>query len=175
MPQPSRTFIKIVRIFDTIGAWSGKLACWLILPLTGGMTYEVIARYVFRSPTIWSFEISYMLYGSLFMLGASYCLLKKGHIRCDFIYEKWSPQKQGLIDAICYLFLFFPGMIFFLIAGWESAYYSLVMRELSEVSPWRPPIYPFKMVIPVSAFLLILQGISETLKSLWAARHGEWV
>jgi len=109
------------------------------------------------------------------MLGAAYCLLRRGHIRCDFIYEKFNPKTQGLIDAICYLFLFFPGMILFLIAGWESAYYSLVMRELSEVSPWRPPIYPFKMVIPVSAFLLILQGVSEMLKSLWAARHGEWL
>ncbi len=165
----------MVRIFDAIGELGGKLAAWLILPLVAGLTYEVIARYAFRAPTIWAFDIAYMLYGSLFMLGTGYCLLHKGHIRCDFFYAKLTPQKQGLVDAICYLSVFFPGMIFFLIVGWDSAYYSWVIREVSEASPWRPPIYPFKMVIPVSAFLLILQGVSEALKSLWAVRHGEWL
>ncbi len=167
--------LKIIRTFDTIGNLSGKIFSWMILPLMGGLTYEVIARYAFNAPTLWAYDLSYMIYGSLFMLGAGYCLLNKGHIRCDFFYQKLPPRKQGLIDAICYLSLFFPGMIFFFIVGWESAYYSLSIREVSEASPWRPPIYPFKMVIPISAVLLMLQGISEVLKSIWALRHGEWI
>ncbi len=175
MAQAKNIFLKTIRVLDAIGKRSGKLFAWLILPLMAGLTYEVIARYAFDAPTLWAYDLSYMLYGSLFMLGANYCLLEKGHIRCDFIYEKLSPRKQGLVDAICYFFLFFPGMIFFLIVGWESAYYSLIIREVSDASPLRPPIYPFKMVIPISAFLLIIQGISEMLKSLWAIRHGEWL
>lgn len=175
MTQRKGTFFKIIRMFDSFGNLCGKIFAWLIIPLMGGLTYEVIARYAFNAPTLWAYDVAYMLYGSLFMLGAGYCLLNKGHIRCDFFYQKMSPRKQGLIDAVCYISLFFPGMIFFFIVGWDSAYYSWVIREVSEASPWRPPIYPFKMVIPISAAMLLIQGISEVLKSLWAFRHGEWL
>jgi TRAP-type mannitol/chloroaromatic compound transport system permease small subunit len=42
-------------------------------------------------------------------------------------------------------------------------------------SPWMPIVYPFKFVIPLTAALLLLQSVSEFLKSLWAARTGEWI
>lgn len=175
MSPSEKKVLKIIKNFDSIGNFCGKLVAWLIIPLMGGLTYEVISRYLFNAPTLWAYDLAYMIYGSLFMLGAGYCLLYKGHIRCDFFYQKMPPRKQGMIDAICYLCLFFPGMIFFFIVGWDSAYYSWSIKEVSEASPLRPPIYPFKMVIPVSAILLMLQGISEVLKSLWALRHGEWL
>lgn len=170
-----KSFIKIIRFIDTIGEWSGKIVGWLIIPLIFGLSYEVIVRYGFHSPTIWAFDLAYMLYGSLFMLGSIYTLRKNGHIRTDMFYERWSPKRQGWVNAISYLFLFFPGMIFFFISGLEAAIHSWSILEKSDFSPWRPPLYPFKTVIPVTAFFLILQGISEFLKSLHAAIKGKWL
>jgi TRAP-type mannitol/chloroaromatic compound transport system permease small subunit len=175
MARPPEALLKAIRFLDAIGAWSGRVVAWLVLPLVLGLTYEVIARYVFDAPTAWAYDIAYMLYGSHFMLGAGYCLLKKGHIRTDIFYAKWTPQRQGWVDAVSYLFLFFPGMVFFLLAGWDSAYHSWMVREVSEASPWRPPIYPFKMTVPVAALLLLIQGVSEFLKSLHAALKREWI
>jgi len=113
-----------------------------------------------------------MLYGTIFMLGAAYTLYKQSHIRTDILYNKWTARRKGIIDAVLYLFLFFPGIFFFLILGWDYAYHSWQIGETSDSSPWRQPIYPFKMVLPVSAFLLLVQGVSEFLKAVYGARHG---
>ena len=172
MTEPPQGLLKTVRVIDTIGEWFGRVIAWLILPLVLGLAYEVISRYAFNAPTIWAYDTAYMLYGSHFMLGAGYTLLKKGHIRTDFFYENWSTRRKGMVDSFCYVFLFFPGMLLFLAAGWESAWHSVLIRETSEASAWRPPIWPFKLTIPVGAAFLILQGVSEMIKSLYAARTG---
>lgn len=175
MAQPPKALLKTVHCIDTFSERWGRVVAWLVLPLVLGVTYEVIVRYAFNAPTIWAYDLSYMLYGTHFMLGAGYALLKKAHIRTDIFYQKWSPQRQGLVDAALYLFLFFPGMIFFFLAGWDSAYHSWTIREASDATPLRPPIYPLKMAVPVTALLLMVQGVSEFLKSLYAALRGEWL
>ena len=173
MEQPPKTLLNIIRLIDPVAVWSGKLVGWLIIPLIFGLTYEVISRYVFNAPTEWAFDISYMINGSLGMLGAAYTLYKNGHIRTDMLYERWSTRRKGWVDAISYLFLFFPGIFFFFVAGLEAAIHSWTILETSDASPWRPPLYPFKTVIPLSAILLLIQGVSEFLKSLHAAFTGE--
>ena len=55
---------------DWFSYWIGMTVCWLTVPLFGAMVYEVIARYAFTAPTMWAYDISRMLYGALFMLGA---------------------------------------------------------------------------------------------------------
>lgn len=171
-----RALLLTVRFIDlTVGEWSGRIFCWLIVPMVVGLTYEVVARYLFDAPTIWAYDVTYMLYGSHFMLGATYALYTRGHIRTDILYERWSPRTQGTVDATLYLFLFFPGMFLFLLAGWDEALLSVQNLETSDASPWRPPLYPFKMVIPAAAFLLLVQGVSEFLKSAYAAWRGRWL
>ena len=173
---PPKVLATIIRLIDTyVGELSGKIFMLMIFPLVGGSTYEVIARYVFDAPTKWAYDTSYMLYGSHFMLGAAYCLYKGGHIRTDVIYEKLSVRWQGRIDAGLYIFFFFPGMILFFWFGSIEALHSWDILEESVVSPWRPPLYPFKAIVPVSAALLMIQGISELLKSLYAGFRGRWI
>ncbi|MCS7206492.1 MAG: TRAP transporter small permease subunit [Dehalococcoidia bacterium] len=166
--------LRVTKVIDTIGEWIGKTFAWLIIPLVGVMTYEVISRKFFGSPTVWSYDITYMLYGSIFMLGAGYTLLKKGHIRTDIFYNRFPVRVQGTIDAVLYLLFFFPGMAFFLWAGWDEAWHAFTIREKSDASPWRPPLYPYKFVIPATAALLIVQGVSEFLKSVYAMLKGRW-
>lgn len=164
--------VRIVRVIDTISEWSGRVVAWLIIPLMVGTTYEVFARYLFNAPTIWAYDTSYMLYGSHFMLGAAYTLLKGGHIRTDILYQKWSPRTQGRVDALLYLLLFFPGMIFFLWMGAQEGVQSMLIGERSDATPWRPILYPLKLVIPVTALLILVQGVSELIKSAHLALKG---
>jgi TRAP-type mannitol/chloroaromatic compound transport system permease small subunit len=164
---------RIVRLIDTtVGEWSGRLFCWLIIPMIAGLTYEVIVRKGFSAPTDWAFEATYMLYGSHFMLGIAYTLYRAGHIRTDVFYAQWSVRTRGLVDATLYLLLFFPGMLFFLLSGGTEALHSWAIAERSDASPLRPPVYPFKAVIPVATILVLVQGVSEFLKSAYAARTG---
>jgi TRAP-type mannitol/chloroaromatic compound transport system permease small subunit len=162
--------VSLIRVIDTFSDWSGRIICWLILPLVGSLTYEVFARYLFNAPTEWAYDVSYMLYGTFFMLGAGYALFRGGHIRTDMLYQNWSPRRQGTVDAVCYLFLFFPAMLFFLWMGGVEAWHAWEIGERSDQSPWRPILYPFKAVIPVTAAMLLAQGVSEFLKSVYAMR-----
>jgi TRAP-type mannitol/chloroaromatic compound transport system permease small subunit len=169
-----RTVLKTIRTVDTFSNVCGHIFCWMALILTLAVVHHVIMRYAFRAPTFWAYDISYMLYGSMFMLGSAYCLYKGGHIRTDFLYRKWSPRTQGVIDSIAYVTLFFPAMILFFNAGFDYAARSWAIGERGYMSPWQPIIYPFKTAIPVGAALLIIQGVSELLKALYAAVKGRW-
>ena len=100
---------------DTFSLWSGRIFCWMLVPLMIAMVWEVLARKLFVAPTMWAYDVSRMLSGALFMVGAGYALMRGVHIRADFIYRNWAPRRQALIDAVLYLSLFFPAMIFFLL------------------------------------------------------------
>src|SRR5262245_14319062 len=140
--------------------------------MTLAVTWEVVARHFFRAPTIWAFDVTYMLYGTHFMLGTAYTLMRIGHVRTDMLYQGWSVRRQNWVDAIGYVFFFFPAMFFLLYYGGIEAAHSRSFRVTSDASPWRPIVYPFKTVIPVTAGLLIIQGLSEVLKSVYAIRTG---
>lgn len=172
---PATGLERAIRALDAVSVWTGRLVGWLVLPLMGVLVYEVILRKFFIRPTAWASDISYMLYGALFMLGTPYTLYRKGHIRTDFFYRNWSPRAQGAVDALLYLLFFFPGIGLFLWAGWDFAHLAWIRGERAITSAWLPPIYPFKFVMPVATALLLVQGTSELLRSLYAAWRGKWL
>jgi TRAP-type mannitol/chloroaromatic compound transport system permease small subunit len=165
-------FRRTIEVIDTIAEWCGRTVAWLIIPMTIAVTWEVVARHFFRAPTIWAFDVTYMLYGTHFMIGTAYTLKRAGHVRTDMLYHNWSIQRQNAIDAIGYLFFFFPAMVLLFYFGWQEFHHAWSIGETSDASPWRPIVYPFKGVIPLTALLLLLQGVAELLKSIYAIRTG---
>jgi TRAP-type mannitol/chloroaromatic compound transport system permease small subunit len=164
--------VRIVRVIDRFTDVTGTWVAWLNLPLVLAVSYEVVARYAFHAPTIWAYDVSYMLYGTIFMLGAAYALHKGAHIRTDFFFEKWSIRTRGVIDSVAYIAFFFPALAVFLYVSGAEGWYAFEIGEVSEQTPWRPLLWPFKMVIPATCLLLLIQGVSETIKSVHAARTG---
>jgi len=172
--QPKSSLRVWSERLDLVGTSAGKFFAWLILPLMVALVYEVFARYVFQAPTVWAYDLTFMLYGAHFMLGAAFTLARGGHIRTDFFYRKWPERMQASVDLVLYLFFFFPGVGFFL---WVSAGFALKSWSQFErivTSPWLPPVYPFKTVIPLTAALLLIQGVSEVLKCIEAIKRGKW-
>lgn len=165
---------RAIHAIDGISEWSGRIFAWLILPLMAVMVYEVAIRYLWE-PTQWAFDTSYMLYGAMFMLGAAYTLRRGAHIRTDFLYQKWPVKTQAAVDAFCYLFLFFPGIVVFLWLGTEFAWQSWLREERAVASSWMPVIYPLKAVLPIATAMLLVQGIGEFLKCIYAMRTGAWL
>ena len=172
MAAASPGLIKTVRVIDKFTDVTGTWVAWLNVPLVLVVAYEVFARYLFHAPTIWSFDVTYMLYGTIFMLGAAFALNKGAHIRTDFFFEKWSTRTKGMIDSIAYIAFFFPSLIVFFFISWNEGWYAFTINETSEQTPWRPLLWPFKMVVPLAILLLLIQGVSEVIKSVWAARTG---
>jgi TRAP-type mannitol/chloroaromatic compound transport system permease small subunit len=170
--RQSPALLAIIRIIDGFTDRTGTIISWLSVPLVLAVAYEVGARYLFNAPTIWAYDATYMLYGSLFMLGAHYTLYRGAHIRTDMLWEKFSDRKKGIIDSIAYIFFFFPGILMLFFASVDEAWHSFRINELSEQTAWRPILWPFKAVVPVTALLLLIQGVSELLKSLYAWKTG---
>ena len=168
MAEQSAGLIRAVRVIDKFTDTTGTWIAWLNLPLVLVVAYEVIARYAFNAPTLWSFDVTYMLYGTIFMLGCAYALHKGAHIRTDFFYEKWTARTKGMVDSISYLVFFFPSLIMLLAASGSEAWYAYTIHETSEQTPWRPILWPYKSVVPATCVLLMIQGISETIKSVYA-------
>jgi TRAP-type mannitol/chloroaromatic compound transport system permease small subunit len=172
MQASSPGLIRTVQVIDKFTDRTGVWIAWLNLPLVAAVSYEVIARYFFHAPTIWSFDVTYMLYGTIFMLGAAYALHKGAHIRTDFFYDKWTVKTKGMVDSISYIVFFFPSIIMLLVASWSEAWYAYTIHETSEQTPWRPILWPYKSVVPLTCVLLLIQGVSEVIKSGWAWRTG---
>jgi TRAP-type mannitol/chloroaromatic compound transport system permease small subunit len=168
----SDKLLVITRRIDRFTDIIGQGVAWLNVPLVIAVAYEVIARYAFSAPTIWSFDVTYMLYGTIFMLGAAYALHKGAHIRTDFFFEAWSTRTKGVVDSVAYIFFFFPSLFIFLIVSGNEGWYAFTINEVSEQTPWRPILWPFKWVVPLTCLLLLIQGVSETIKSVFAAVTG---
>ena len=169
MPDVPAAHIRLIRIIDKFTDTTGTWVAWLNVPLVLAVSYEVLSRYLFNAPTIWSFDVTYMLYGTIFMLGSAYALHKGAHIRTDFFFEKWSIRTQGMVDSIAYIVFFFPSIFVFLLVSGAEGWYAFDIGETSEQTPWRPILWPFKMVVPLTCLLLLVQGISETIKCVYAA------
>jgi TRAP-type mannitol/chloroaromatic compound transport system permease small subunit len=164
---------KVLRIIDRTSEWAGKGASYLVAVLTLAICYDVFMRYLFAKPTSWAFEVTYMVYGVYAILGAAYCHYLKGHVRMDLLYNRLSPKGRARMDAICYIFLFFP--LFFVLV-WKCGEHSLwawVYGERSSSSVWRPWLGPFKVLISIGFVLFLLQGIAEFIRSLIIAFEGE--
>jgi TRAP-type mannitol/chloroaromatic compound transport system permease small subunit len=163
-----------IRFADTLSAWIAKAFAWCVMVMTIGVSYEVFVRYVLRAPTVWAFDISYMMYGTLFMLAGAYTLSRDAHVRADILFRLMTPRKQATLELILYFLFFFPGILALIFAGWKYVARSWGYLEVSISSPANIPVYQFKTVIVVAGVLLLLQGIAQVMRCLICLRRGEW-
>jgi len=155
---------SLLFLIDEISKWTGRVVSFLIVILTFLICYEVIARYLLNRPTIWVHESSSMLFGAYIILGGAYTLYMGGHVNMDVVYGRLLPKKKALIDVFTFwIFLLFCGSLIWM--GGDSAWRSLKNFEHSG-SLWNPPIYPFKLVLPLGVFLLFLQGLAKFIRDL---------
>jgi TRAP-type mannitol/chloroaromatic compound transport system permease small subunit len=173
-PRTGAEMNGFISIVDQLNTWIGKAFAWCIVFLTFAVCYEVVSRYAFGAPTWWAFDVSWMLYGALFMMAGAYTLARNGHVRGDFLYRQWPETTQAKIDLALYVLFFFPGIISLMYAGWKFAHFSWLINEKSPFSPDGIIIWPVKMLIPVTGFFMTLQGIAECLRCVVCLRTGKW-
>ena len=171
--SPSNLVLWAQRI-DRIAAGSGRLVAWLIVPMVLSLCYEVVARYLFNAPTQWAYDMTFMLYGTFFMLGAAYTLQRKGHVRTDSLYAGWSPRHQAMVDLGGHLLMLLPFAGVMLFVGWGYFVKAYVTNETFVSSSWQPITWPFKLAMPLAGLLLLIQGVSECLKCVYTLQRGHW-
>ena len=165
---------KLFLTIDKISTFVGQAFSWLIVSLTFMISWEVFSRYVLDKPHSWAFDVMIMMYGTLFMMAGAYTLAKAGHVRGDVLYGFFEPRTQATLDLILYILFFIPGVFAMTYAGYFFAAESWAMNEHSSITAEGPPIYPFKIMLPLAGAFLLLQGIVEIIRCVICIQQGAW-
>ncbi|MGH1418528.1 MAG: TRAP transporter small permease subunit [Hyphomicrobiaceae bacterium] len=192
--------LQFIRAVDMLSTWIGHAFAWCVMAMTLGIGYEVFVRNVFddtdgwafklaeSSPWLeaiflsdsgaWAYDLSYIMYGTLFMMAGAYTLSRGGHVRGDVFYHKWRPRTQARVELVLYLIFFFPAVITLIFAGWDYAAKSMSYNggagEVSSFSPNDVPIWQFKLIIPAAGLLLLIQGLAQICRCLICLQTGSW-
>ncbi len=159
-----RKLLAVLAFVDAINDWVGRVLWIGIIAMTLLVLSEVCRRYIFNAPTVWGNELTQLIFAVYVVLPGGHILRWGGHVNVDILYSHFSMRTRAIVDIFTSsLFFLFCGMM--LVYGGSLAWESLSIWELSN-SAWRPPLYPVKMMIPVGALLLLLQGSAKLIRDI---------
>jgi TRAP-type mannitol/chloroaromatic compound transport system permease small subunit len=162
-----RTFLSCI---DAISDWSGKAVAYLVLPGILILSWEVVSRYAFNNPTMWAHGTSQRIFASYYILAGAYVLRHNQHVSVDIVYNRFSLRKKAILSLIGSIFFFtFCGVLLW--KGIDFAWTSLSQLEPDE-TPWRAPLYPFKIMVPLGSLLILMQGLAKFIRDLATAITG---
>ena len=163
----------VVNGINALNEFVGKAVSLLFIVLVITVSLDLFSRFFTGKSTFWAFDINYMIYGTNFMLAGAYAMKHDSHVRVDVIYQKFSPRTRAVMDLFFLALVMIPLSSFMFYSTWIDFINSVGARETSMFSSWRPPIYPFKAVMPLAFFLLLLQSIGHFITSFVIALKGE--
>jgi TRAP-type mannitol/chloroaromatic compound transport system permease small subunit len=155
----------VTRLIEGLSEVTGALAALAALGLICVTMFEVIARYVFRAPTVWAYDVAYMLNGAAFVLACALALKQNQHVSVDILSQAFSDRLKRIIEISVFTFLVLPALGFLCWAAWGDFWKAWVTGEIEQVSPWRPQIWPFRLILAVGLTALWLQVLGRILKA----------
>tara|TARA_B100001964_G_scaffold245479_1_gene332717 strand:+ start:4258 stop:4767 length:510 start_codon:yes stop_codon:yes gene_type:complete len=158
--------MRFVRFLDAVNELIGTSVAWLTLVMMITTCSVVMARYIFNVGSIALQESVMYLHGTVFMLGIAYTLKHQGHVRVDIFYARFSVKTRAMVDSLGTLLFLFPIGLFFFISSLDYVSFSWTLKEGSAQPGGLPGVFVLKTLIPVMAFLLLLQGITELGRSI---------
>jgi len=162
---------KISKAIDAVNRWVGRMMGYIALLMALLITYEVIARYIFNAPTIWSMDINQYLFCAISLLGGGFCLLSEGHVRVDLFYPKFSPKTQAIVEIVTYPFaLAFCGILVWL--GGAEFWHVLITATTSGTA-LNFPMWPVWLTVPLGGFLLGMQIIARYFRHIKTLTAGK--
>ena len=157
---------SLLKAIDRISRVLAGLVMVSLVVLVAVMLFEVLMRRVLNAPTLWAFDVAYMLNGCVFIGGASYAMLKNEHVRIDFLASRFSLRVRAAIEGAFLLFLFLPALGLLADAAVGQAFSAFITGQTERVSPWAPRIWPYYTGLALGVCGLWLQGLAEALKCI---------
>lgn len=163
----------LVQLIDKFTDRSGRMLAWLALAMGLLTALIVVMRYGLGLNSIYIQELVTYLHGSLFMLGAAYALKCGAHVRVDIFYRNFSERGKAWVNSLGGIVFLIPFCVFIVGASWGYVSDSWGMQEISSEPGGIPAVYLLKSLIPLMALNLLLQGVAETLRSIFVLVEGE--
>lgn len=152
------------RTIAKLSIWSGEFVAYWSVIAVFVYYYEVIARYIFNSPTNWAHEGMFLMFGMQYLICGAYAYLTDSHVRVDVFYAKMSRRGKAWADIATSVFFFiFAGTL--LVTGWTFSLDAMKNFEgpisLWEVSftEWAIQYWPVKITIALGALFIVIQGL----------------
>lgn len=163
---------KLLIGIDTLSEWCGKLSSWFIVAIIGVSLFEVFTRRILGKPTIWTHETLSYLFCASILLTMAYTLRHKQHVSVDLVYGRFTPKTKAVLDIIT--FIIFLGF-FSTILLWKGVIFAATSWAMWERTPsaFNFYVFPAKTLLPLGAFLLFIQGLSDFIKNIIFLVKGE--
>ena len=142
-----------------------------LIALVTALLYEVVARYGFNAPTIWSYDVGGFLTGTVFLMACAWCQRNDANIRIDALVARVSPRIRAIVEAIFLALLLLPAFAAIGYAALWRAYISIVTAEVDPVSAWGPRVWPFYCAVALALTALWLQCFVSLIDALGRARE----
>jgi len=169
-------YMKIDPVLNGINAlneYIGKAVSLLFLALIFTVSLDLFTRFFTGRTTVWAFDINYMIFGTNFMLAGAYAMKHESHVRVDVLYQKFPPRARAVLEVIFLALVMIPLCGFMLYSTMTDFLNSVAVREVSISSSWRPIIYPYKAVMPLTFCLLLLQSLVHFCNNIVIAVKGD--
>lgn len=157
---------------DVLSEWCGRIFSWFIVAIILLSVFEVFTRRILGKPTIWTHEVLSYLFCASIMLTMAYTLRHRQHVSVDLIYARLTPKTKAILNIITFvIFLGFFSIVFL----WEGSRFAATSWAMLERTPsaFNFYVFPAKTLLPVGAFLLLLQGLSDFIKNIVFLAKGE--
>ena len=154
---------KLSKNISRFNDWLGRTVSWLTLLMVLATFVIVVLRKFFDLGWIWLQESVTWMHASVFMLAAAYALNADEHVRVDIFYTNFSPRKRAIVNLCGALFLLLPLCAFIVWSSWDYVSESWRIKETSWQSGGIAYLYLLKSIIPLTAILLALQGVTKAL------------
>ena len=155
----------VVRAADAVSEFAGRLAGLLAIALVGLVFALVLARYALGIGSVAAQEAVLWLHACVFLLGMAYALRHGAHVRVDVFSQRWTPRTRARVELAGLVLLLLPFCVFMVAMSWDYVGASWAAREGSRDPGGLPGWYLLKSLLPLSAALLLLQALAETLRA----------
>jgi TRAP-type mannitol/chloroaromatic compound transport system permease small subunit len=158
--------VKLERGFDKFADYIGTVTSFAMVLMILNVTYDVIARYFFKTGSIGMQEMEWHLFSVIILLGMAYTLKEDGHVRVDLMYDRCTPKRKALINMIGVVAFIFPIALLVGISSIDNAVEAFMSHEGSGDPGGLPHRWIVKAMIPLSFLLLIITSIGFFIKNL---------
>jgi len=158
--------MRFVQGVNRLNIWLAGLGKWFAVGIVTVVTFDVVMRYVFNSPTIWGYDLTYMFGGCLYVFGLGYVEKVRGNVRVDLIYGSFSEKTKLWIDTVATAVIILPSYLLLTGSFWNDAYYAFKTKEMAITSTWYPLLWPIKSVIAFGFSMMILQIFSNMVEDI---------
>ncbi|MCQ0986583.1 TRAP transporter small permease subunit [Jiella sp. LLJ827] len=158
---------RFIRVVDAVNYRIGRVVMYGVFAMMAILLWSSISK-VALVPSLWTLESAQFAMVAYFFLGGPYSIQMGANVRMDLLYEKWSPRRKAMVDAVT-VFCLLAYLVVLMWGAWESTAYALEYGERSRTA-WRPYLWPIKLVLCIGIVLMILQALSELAKDLLRIR-----